>query len=108
MTTPNPKAVTADELLAFIKARQYASETDVMHQFNPEPPFPVGGDELATDAWRKAREAWMDATYGGKTVPYRETVSSYLSGLAVELDKAGKIRTTNNGYNCYTYHFLHS
>ncbi len=87
------KATTAAEVLAFIKHRNHASENDVMHQFNPEPEFPIGGDEAARAVWRKAREEWMDETYGAASV-------------ATQLDKAGHIKTTNNGYNCYTYHFL--
>jgi len=90
--------------LAIIRGQGSIGETTLLKMLFPEPEYPKTGSESEIESWRTAFEAWKDNAYGSATIKYRDCYCGLVSQAAIALAKSGEIRTTNNGYNCYTYH----
>lgn len=92
-----------DQVLGVISARQFVHEEKLLSEIYPEPVYPINGSDADKEQWRSDYEAWKDRAYSSPTVPYVECYTGILSGVCIELQRMGKIRTHNNGFNSYTY-----
>ena len=93
------------QCLAIIRAERWIEESTLLGRIFPGPKFPEVRTPEAVEAWRKADEDWKaKAFYKAGVVEYRDCMSSRISCATIALRRAGLIHTTNNGFNCYTYH----
>ncbi len=93
-------------VLAAIRATDGIGEGELMQKLFPRPAFPAVGERTpeAIEAWRKADYDYSSrAYYRQGVVEYRDCYSALISSCTIALQKAGLIRTDNNGFNCYTY-----
>ena len=102
---------TADTLkaraLAAIRSARDMGEGELLQAIFPRPAYPKGADlhSEETAEWRKQVSDYNDRAYCRTgVVEYRDCYSALLAQATIALADAGLIRTTNNGYNCYTYH----
>lgn len=78
-------------------------EENLIEALFPRPAFPKVESEAALEQWRNANAKYSAACYGSEGVPYQETYAFQVSSAALQLQKEGKIRIRNGGYNTYCF-----